>query len=232
MSSNRKRKALGELAWVMDGKTEYHGRLVEPMSASNAGEDDEVEVQWGHNGRFEWVAIENVRIETSARPSRRTSASPAPKKNTISPKKGSSRKRKHTEADADETKSATKKATRKAATGKAKKGSKGKQSSPKPKSSRRRSTRNSSASADDASEKPMKGSGAPAHKEGKDDKPNEDDTVDSSIEAASPEAPPAKRQKAEGAPEGLFANFSAQAFSAKDAVVNGFMGFYKSVMGS
>ena len=66
----KKVKPQGEFAWVMDGKTEYFGQLVEPISAAKTDEnqDDasvELEVQWTHNGKFEWVTLDRVRVETS-----------------------------------------------------------------------------------------------------------------------------------------------------------------------
>lgn len=90
--SRKRTKPQGELVWVMDGKTEYMGQLIEPLSmikteAPRDEEDVELEVRWTHNGVIERVTLDRVRVESSGtgerrRASRNTSpkASPEEKK--------------------------------------------------------------------------------------------------------------------------------------------------------
>ncbi len=68
-TNKKKKKAYGEFVWVMEGKTEYFAQLVDPVSmAERKGQDDQnirVEVQWTHNRLFQWVALDQIRIELS-----------------------------------------------------------------------------------------------------------------------------------------------------------------------
>lgn len=67
--NKNKRKPQGEFVWVLDGKTEYMGQLVDPLATVKKegmdGENLKVELQWTHNGLFEWVSVDRVRIELS-----------------------------------------------------------------------------------------------------------------------------------------------------------------------
>lgn len=195
----------------MDGKTEYHGRLVEPIKTSKGRGDDEVEVQWGHNGCFEWVELDNIRVETSVKPSRRRSsvrslATTTPNKKAAVPKAESSKKRKQSDTKMEKStpvKGASSKPGSKASTTNTK----------SQKSTTRQTTKAVSVSPESSQDSRQNG------------------------ESTRVGIPPTKRQKLDGemgqnSVNGLFANFSAQAFSAKDAVINGFMGFYKSMVGS
>mmetsp|Transcript_125358 Transcript_125358/g.351064 ORF Transcript_125358/g.351064 Transcript_125358/m.351064 type:complete len:173 (-) Transcript_125358:53-571(-) len=87
-------KPQGELVWVMDGKTEYLGQLVEPLSMMKTEEEEdeedvELEVQWTHNGKFEWVTLDRVRVESSGvgEGRRRTPRKPTPAPKASSPEK-------------------------------------------------------------------------------------------------------------------------------------------------
>ena len=67
--SGKRSKPQGELVWVMDGKTEYMGQLLEPLSmvereGNEDAKDVEIEVRWTHNGVIEWVTLDRVRVET------------------------------------------------------------------------------------------------------------------------------------------------------------------------
>lgn len=69
-TTKNKKKPQGEFVWVIDGKTEYFGQLVEPLcTVERKGEDNDscvkVEVQWTHNGLFDWVSYDQLRIELS-----------------------------------------------------------------------------------------------------------------------------------------------------------------------
>lgn len=105
MSSSKRVKPQGELVWVMDGKTEYMGQLIEPLSMAKAEEDEkdedvELEVKWTHNGTIEWVTLDRVRVDSTG-PRRRVSkkaewkSMPDPEKKRTTPAKtkGSPRKK-------------------------------------------------------------------------------------------------------------------------------------------
>lgn len=112
----KKGKPQGEFAWIMDGKTEYYGQLVDPLSATKADQEEdqndsdvELEVRWTHNGMYEWVTLDRVRVETGPLDTRKrvAPATFSPDKATPSKKKTASEKKKRS---ADEMEPASPKA--------------------------------------------------------------------------------------------------------------------------
>jgi hypothetical protein len=202
MSSSKRVKPQGELVWVMDGKTEYMGQLIEPLSMAKAEEgekeeDVELEVKWTHNGTYEWVTLDRVRVDSSG-PRRRISkktewkSMPAPEKKQATPAK---------------TKGSPKKKGLESST---------KKSAQTPEKEKDKTSKKRPAK--EAEEEPKKAEGTKSLETKTEEPPAKKQKVRSGDTATGANV--------------FFASLTSQVVGAKNAVVSGFQEVYKELMGS
>lgn len=213
----------------MDGKTEYMGQLVDPMAMTKKegveGENLKVELQWTHNGLYEWVSVDRVRVELSPmgqRP-RGTAESWSPPETNNKKRRAPSSPEKEENLEPQKERISPEKVLPEG--GKSDVLEKGENDT----------------SNEKAQDPEVTSYGDVKEDKNVDDKVAAEDVKEATTEdsgnkesEATREEPPAKKRKIESGPTtsgGFFASLSQQVVDAKNAFVTGFQEIYKELLG-